>query len=340
MHLQEAALRQHRPAQQTSSHPTSRRVAEQAAAGNLPCQPLGTRLPPVRKHPSMRQQQRCHAGQDRSTGPVDCSPTSSVGAATVNQGRETHVATDATHGFPDANEWLTACSARASKSKSSGSATNQSEADSAGLSTAEAVDVAKTSKTDTKGGCLHEDRPTDSSSASSLQHNRPGTLVISQPRLEPEHAAPWLQGKHHQAAPSTPGTQQGPLQEQPCTPGLVSSNSACCVLPRSCSSNGGDSSGSGLEAENSIRFRKRSKFEALKARREECRQKAEVANSDTVFPHRLCCCYKCKHIVHGIEHPSLLAGGPSSLEQDHSGLLLTLVDQNNQNRHILSWCPV
>ena len=64
--------------------------------------------------------------------------------------------------------------------------------------------------------------------------------------------------------------------DQPCTPALITTTSACCGQLRSCSSTGGDSGGSGLEAENSIRFRKRSKFEALKARREEARQKAEV----------------------------------------------------------------
>ena len=66
--------------------------------------------------------------------------------------------------------------------------------------------------------------------------------------------------------------------DQPCTPALITTTSACCGQLRSCSSTGGDSGGSGLEAENSIRFRKRSKFEALKARREEARQKAEVSH--------------------------------------------------------------
>lgn len=63
----------------------------------------------------------------------------------------------------------------------------------------------------------------------------------------------------------------------------------CCVfcaihrILRSCTGSGTRSSpegqGSGLAAENSIKFRRRSKFEALKARREEARQKSEV-----------CCC--------------------------------------------------
>ena len=84
-------------------------------------------------------------------------------------------------------------------------------------------------------------------------------------------------GQLRQEVPCTPGPQQEAVQEQPCTPGLVASSSAGCVLPGTSSSGGGDSGGSGLDAENSIRFRKRSKFEALKARREEVRQKAEVS---------------------------------------------------------------
>ena len=77
-----------------------------------------------------------------------------------------------------------------------------------------------------------------------------------------------------------PRHQQGQVQEPACTPGLVSAGSPGCALPTGCSSAGresaGESAGKGLEGENSIRFRKRSKFEVLKARREEARQAAEV----------------------------------------------------------------
>ncbi|DBA67260.1 TPA: hypothetical protein ACH3X2_001569 [Trebouxia sp. C0005] len=104
------------------------------------------------------------------------------------------------------------------------------------------------------------------------QHTRPSSLLMHANQAEDEAA----QTEGQQDQPCTPGHQQGEVQEQPCTPGLVVTSSACCALPRSCSSTGGDSAGSGLEAENSIRFRKRSKFEALKARREAAHQKAEA----------------------------------------------------------------
>ena len=114
------------------------------------------------------------------------------------------------------------------------------------------------------------------------QHLRPSSLLMHANKAEGEPA----QTEGQQDQPCTPGHQQGEVQEQPCTPGLVGTSSACCALPRSCSSTGGDSAGSGLEAENSIRFRKRSKFEALKARREAAHQKAEVRSpSTTSFPH-------------------------------------------------------
>ncbi len=115
----------------------------------------------------------------------------------------------------------------------------------------------------------------------SIQHVRPRSLQIDDGHNEagtPAAGSGPSEAEGQQDQPCTPGPQQGALQDQPCTPGLVSTSSACCVLPRSCSSTGEDSVGSGLEAENSIRFRKRSKFEALKARRDEARQKAEVSH--------------------------------------------------------------
>jgi len=257
-------------------------AAEQAAAGNPRHKVSNTYLQPVRQRVRMRQQQQFHDKQDSSTGCMGSSASNTLAVACVNQDQDTNVATDAAQGLADARQVLAAYSAMANNSQSLDSVVNQPEAEPAGLKTAEAAQAAlsevaavvHTSQTDAKGGHMQRDRQTDSSAAC-VQHHRPGDLVISQARLEAEHAASGLQGKQH-AQPTTPGAEQGLLQGQPCTPGLVSSSSACCVLPRSCSSNGGDSSGSGLEAENSIRFRKRNKFEALKARREEARQKAEV----------------------------------------------------------------
>lgn len=46
----------------------------------------------------------------------------------------------------------------------------------------------------------------------------------------------------------------------------------------SCGKSSPEGPGGGLAAENSIKFRRRSKFEALKARREEARQQAEVCS--------------------------------------------------------------
>ena len=230
-----------------------------------------------------RQQQQCYADQDGSTGRVDSSASNRVDAATGHQDQETVAAIDTAQGLADASEISTACLRTANNSKSLCSLANQSEAEPVGLRAAEAAAqaavseaaaVVSTSPTDAKGGHMQRDGQTDSSAAC-VHHNRPGNLVMAQQRLETEHAVSRLQEKQH-AQPDAPGAGQGLLQEQPCTPGLVSGSSACCVLPRSCSSNGGDSGGSGLEGENSIRFRKRSKFEALKARREEARQKAEV----------------------------------------------------------------
>ncbi len=109
------------------------------------------------------------------------------------------------------------------------------------------------------------------------QHPRPSSLLMHANKAESEPA----QTEGQQDQPCTPGHQQGEVQEQPCTQGLVGTSSACCALPGSCSSTGGDSAGSGLEAENSIRFRKRSKFEALKARREAAHHKAEVTSPST-----------------------------------------------------------
>ncbi len=136
------------------------------------------------------------------------------------------------------------------------------------------------------------------------QHPRPSSLLMHANKAEGEPA----QTEGQQDQPCTPGYQPGEVQEQPCTPGLVGTSSACCALPRSCSSTGGDSAGSGLEAENSIRFRRHSKFEALKARREAAHQKAEVRSPSTPsLPHfhfvfhftpyslgcRHCCCPHC-----------------------------------------------
>lgn len=243
-----------------------------------------------------QQQQQCHTEQDVTTGHVVTSADNTVDAVVAIQDQRADFATDAAQGPTETSEVSTACAATASNSNSPGSVTDQSEAEPSALCETEAAPsgaetalsgaetaqaavsevaaVVSTSQLGAEGGQMQRDRQTDSCAAP-VQRNRPGALMISQARLEAEHAAPGLQGKQH-ALPSTPGAGQGLFQEQPCTPGLVSSSSACCVLPRSCSSNGGDSSGSGLEAENSIRFRRRSKFEALKARREEARQKAEV----------------------------------------------------------------
>ena len=67
-------------------------------------------------------------------------------------------------------------------------------------------------------------------------------------------------------------------QHQPGVPAEAGSSSACsaCVLPDHGIKAASEGPLSGLKAENSIKFRRRSKFEALKARREEARQKAEV----------------------------------------------------------------
>ncbi|KAL3139777.1 hypothetical protein ABBQ38_004080 [Trebouxia sp. C0009 RCD-2024] len=278
----EAALKQHKQTQQSNSDPASTTAAEQAAAGHLQRHLCRTHLPAIRHHPRMRQlqQHRCHTEPDDSTARVDCTANRSVHPATANQGQDADTATDASHGPAHASEVSILCPEKASNS-TSGSAKHQSQAVSAGLVAGEAAQAAvsaavqevATSQTGAEGGCQQRDKPTQSSAAC-LQHNRPSSLVVSEARAEAEPAGSGT-GQQH-APPSTPGADQGPLQEQPCTPGLVSSTSACCVLPRSCSSNGGDSCGSGLEAENSIRFRKRSKFEALKARREEARQKAEA----------------------------------------------------------------
>ena len=232
---------------------------------------------------------------------MDCSADDSVHLATAEQDAET-----ASHGDTHAREVCTLGPAETGNSTSN-SAIHQSEAVSDAISAAEAAQAGvseaeevSTSQTDATGGCQQGDKTTDTFAACP-QHNRPSSLVVSEARAGPESAGSGT-GQQH-APPSTPGAEQGPLQEQPCTPGLVSSTSACCVLPRSCSSNGGDSCESGLEAENSIRYRKRSKFEALKARREEARQKAEASSIACAaagqlclllgFKHSHCCCICC-----------------------------------------------
>lgn len=255
-----------------------------------------------------QQQQQCCVEQGVSTGHVVTSAGNTVDAVSVIQDQGTDIATDAAQEPINASEVSTACPATANTSNRPGTVANQSEAEPAAVSGAEAaqavvselVTVVSTSQTGAEGGHMQSDRQTDSCDAS-VQCNRPGALVISQIRPEAEHAAAGLQGKQ-QAPPCTPGAGQGLLQEQPCTPGLVSSSSACCVLPRSCSSNGGDSSGSGLEAENSIRFRRRTKFEALKARREEARQKAEVLHEHCVWHLLLCAAAKRKYVLHNFAH--------------------------------------
>ena len=302
--LQEAAERQHRHAQQVNIHPASSMAAERATAGNPPHKVSNPRFQPARQHVRMQQQLHCPDKQDGSDHCVNSSASSAVYVASAIQDQHTPAATDAAQGLADAKEVLAACPATANNTKSIDSRVNQSETEPTGLKAAEAAQAAvaevtavvHTSQTDAKGGHMQSDRQIDSSAAC-VQHNRPGDLVISQTRLEPEHAASGLQVKQH-AQPSTPGAGQGLLQELPCTPGLVSSSSACCVLPRSCSSNGEDSSGSGLEAENSIRFRKRSKFEALKARREEARQKAEVIRKLVLCTQSVCDAVDRKHILH------------------------------------------
>lgn len=289
--LQEAAERQHRDAQQTYTLPAGGMAAEQAAAGNSQHKVSNIHLQSVRQHVCLQQQQHLHDKHHSSTGCAGSSASHTVALGNVRQDQDTGAATDAAQGLADVREVLAACPATANNRQSFDSVESQSEAEPDGFHAAEAAQAAvsehaalvHTSQTDAKGGYMQRDRQTDSSAAC-VQHNRPGNLAMNQARLAAEHAASGLQGKQH-AQPSTPGAGQGLLQEQPCTPGLVSNSSACCVLPRSCSSNGGDSSGSGLEAENSIRFRKRNKFEALKARREEARQKAEVHHKFV-----LCCC--------------------------------------------------
>lgn len=328
--LQEAALKQHKQTQQSNSDPASTTAAEQAAAGHLQRHLCRTHLPAIRHHPRMRQlqQHRCHTEPDDSTARVDCTANRSVHPATANQGQDADTATDASHGPAHASEVSILCPEKASNS-TSGSAKHQSQAVSAGLVAGEAAQAAvsaavqevATSQTGAEGGCQQRDKPTQSSAAC-LQHNRPSSLVVSEARAEAEPAGSGT-GQQH-APPSTPGADQGPLQEQPCTPGLVSSTSACCVLPRSCSSNGGDSCGSGLEAENSIRFRKRSKFEALKARREEARQKAEVSRK-CVSGH-LHGCQVEVHCEHGFQHhhccldlpPKLSGASPPRLLADRN----------------------
>ena len=80
-----------------------------------------------------------------------------------------------------------------------------------------------------------------------------------------------------QGQPSTSGL--GAVQEQPSASGLHA------IEQQPTSSAVGNASG--LAAEDSIRFRKRSKFEALKARREEARLHAEVSalSQQAVFCH-------------------------------------------------------
>lgn len=288
--LQEAAERQHKHAQ-VNIHPASRMAAERATAGNPPHKVSNPQFQPARQHVRMQQQLQCPDKQDGSDPCVYSSASNAVHVASAIHDQHTPAAAQ---GLAHAREVLVACPATANSTKSVDSRANQSETEPTGLKAAEAAQAAvaevtaveHTSQTDAKGGHTQSDRQSDGSAAC-VQHNRPGDLVISQTRLEPEHAASGLQVKQH-AQPSTPGAGQGLLQELPCTPGLVSSISACCVLPRSCSSNGEDSSGSGLEAEHSIRFRKRSKFEALKARREEARQKAEVIHKLVLCTQSVC----------------------------------------------------
>ena len=258
-------------------------AAERAAAGNPPHKVSHTHPQPARQHVRREQQQQLHDKQDGSAGCVDNSASNTVCVASANKDQRTNVASEAAQGLADAREVWAACQATANNSPRLDSIVNQSEAEPAILAAeaaqaavSEVAAVICTSQTDARAGRMQRDRQNDSSAAC-VQHHRPGNLVVNQARLESEHAASGLQGKQH-AQPSTPGAGPGVLQEQPCTPALVSNSSACCVLPQSCSSNGEDSSGSGLEAENSIRFRKRRKFEALKARREEARQKAEVVH--------------------------------------------------------------
>ena len=107
--------------------------------------------------------------------------------------------------------------------------------------------------------------------ASAHQHVHPSPLLTCTADTEAESARGGAQN-----LACGPRHQQGQVEEPACTPGLVSAASPGCALAKGCSSAGGESAGKGLEGENSIRFRKRSKFEVLKARREEARQKAEV----------------------------------------------------------------
>ena len=111
--------------------------------------------------------------------------------------------------------------------------------------------------------------------ASANQHVHPTPLLTCTADTEDESA----RGGALDLA-CAPRHWQGQVEDQDCTPGLVSAASPGCALPTGCSSAGGESAGEsagkGLEGENSIRFRKRSKFEVLKARREEARQKSEV----------------------------------------------------------------
>lgn len=266
-------MRQKKTAQQSDSQPGSLVSADRRSLRDAASRTTGFTAHGGKQHSHAQQpqDQQQHAHQHSSTDHAGSSAPSAMPAAIVS---------------PDAGNKFAGKAIRRPAGPAQASITNTAKASKSSLVKAEdkctsggdaaaADNRISTSQTAAQHACLpalHRGAATDNSAL--IEHIKPKALDVDQSRAEPQDAASGS-GQHH-AVPCTPGTGQGPLQEQPCTPGLVSSSSACCVLPRSCSSNGGDSSGSGLEAENSIRFRKRSKFEALKARREEARQKAEV----------------------------------------------------------------
>ena len=267
--LQEAVLRQSKTARQSDAQPGSLVTADTAPSRSAVSHATNSTAHDCKQHAHARQLQehRQHVHQHSRMG----HPDSSAPAATASPDSGNKFAREASQRPARPGQVPTASAAKASKR-----APGKKEDDcTSGGDAAAAANVVSSSQTAAQHACvaaLPRHKATDSSA--STQHIKPEAFVVEQSRAGPQDTASGSGPDH--ALPCTPGTGHGPLQEQPCTPGLVSSSSACCVLPRSCSSNGGDSSGSGLEAENSIRFRKRSKFEALKARREEARQKAEV----------------------------------------------------------------
>ena len=265
--VQEALTRPKATAEPASNRLTHQAPADAGPASSLAGRECSSHARPRLTHARVRhqegQQQLAGQAQLTSTGQVAIMPEMTSSASRDQSAAR---AKSVSHKAPGAGAVQTARPATESTSS-----TSQSEchADAALL------------KPESTTACNASD------SSASAHPARLGALVVDQPRTAAEDTLVGA-GQLH-TMPCTPGADPGPLQdpgllqEQPCTPGLVSTSSACCGLPESCSSNGGNSSSSALEAENSIRFRKRSKFEALKARREEARQKSEVPISSAMY---------------------------------------------------------